>query len=138
MLRKTCALMMVAGNFAFAQGANILAQQLVTSATRQIGVTVRYDPEYQAIAFPEGDVPMDRGVCTDVLIRAYRSIGVDLQSLVNRDMRGNFRAYPHQWGLRQPDTNIDHRRVPNLAVYFTRHGRKLAASQMPGCTVRAI
>ena len=78
-----------------------------------------------ATPFPGGDVPIDRGVCTDVIVRAYRSIGVDLQLLVNQDMRKAFPAYPRKWGLSRPDPNIDHRRVENLAVFFVRHGQSL-------------
>jgi len=73
-------------------------------------------------------VPLDRGVCTDVVIRAYRSIGIDLQKLVNDDMRANFNAYPHRWWFDHPDTNIDHRRVKNLEVFFSRHGQTLPVS----------
>jgi uncharacterized protein len=104
-------------------------RRILDSAYAQVGVTLRYDPTYTAIAFPGGDVPMERGVCTDVVIRAYRSVGVDLQLLVNQDMRKNFSAYPHNWGLSRPDPNIDHRRVPNLAVFFGRHGQTLPISK---------
>jgi uncharacterized protein YijF (DUF1287 family) len=100
-------------------------QRLVQSAHAQVGVTLRYDPSYVSIPFPGGDVPIDRGVCTDVIIRAYRSVGVDLQLLVNQDMRRAFPSYPHKWGLRRPDPNIDHRRVDNLTVFFARHGQSL-------------
>jgi uncharacterized protein YijF (DUF1287 family) len=102
---------------------------LIKAAREQIGVTVTYDPAYVSIPFPGGDVPMDRGVCTDVLVRAYRALGVDLQLLVNRDMHKAFRAYPRAWGLKRPDANIDHRRVLNLNVFFTRHGKKLPISE---------
>jgi uncharacterized protein len=99
------------------------AQQLIASARRQIGVTVAYDPAYSRLTFPGGDVPRARGVCTDVLIRAYRdAFGVDLQALVNADMRRAFSAYPKRWGLARPDANIDHRRVPNLQTFLTRRG----------------
>ncbi len=100
-------------------------QRLLQSAYSQVGQTVSYDPGYSVISFPGGDVPIERGVCTDVVIRAYRGIGLDLQLLVNQDMRKAFHAYPKQWGLSHPDTNIDHRRVPNLAVFFSRHGQVL-------------
>jgi uncharacterized protein YijF (DUF1287 family) len=85
---------------------------------------------YEALAFPGGDVPIERGVCTDVVIRAYRAIGVDLQLLVNQDMRQSFSAYPKLWGLSRPDPNIDHRRVPNLAVFFGRHRKTLPVSKV--------
>ncbi|MDQ2638993.1 MAG: DUF1287 domain-containing protein [Pseudomonadota bacterium] len=92
---------------------------------------VVYDGAYVRIDYPMGDVPQDRGVCTDVVIRAYRSIGIDLQVLVHEDMRDNFRAYPALWGLGRPDRNIDHRRVPNLQKFFERRGAKLPATQAP-------
>jgi uncharacterized protein YijF (DUF1287 family) len=103
---------------------------LVKAARTQIGVTTGYDPAYRKIAFPGGDVPPDRGVCTDVVIRAYRKLGIDLQALVHRDMRAAWSAYPKSWGLKSTDTNIDHRRVPNLAVFLRRHGSALPASRL--------
>lgn len=103
--------------------------RLLQGAYDQIGKTVTYDASYQAIAFPGGDVPIDRGVCSDVIIRAYRKIGIDLQVLVNQDMQKDFSAYPHRWwGLSRIDPNIDHRRVANLVVFFTRHGQVLPIS----------
>jgi uncharacterized protein YijF (DUF1287 family) len=102
--------------------------RLLQSAYAQVGKTVSYDPAYTSIAFPGGDVPLDRGVCTDVIVRAYRGIGVDLQLLVNKDMHAAFSAYPKLWGLPGPDANIDHRRVQNLAVFFKRHGKELPVS----------
>jgi hypothetical protein len=106
-------------------------QALAAAAARQVGVTVRYDPAYRRLAYPGGDVPMDRGVCTDVLIRAYRVLGVDLQVEVHQDMRQAWPAYPNPWGLRGPDRNIDHRRVPNLATFFRRHGQVIPPSRVP-------
>ena len=109
------------------------AVRLIAAAERQIGVTVRYDPAYQSIGFPGGDVAEDRGVCTDVIIRAYRSaFGFDLQREVNADMAANFSAYPKTWGLARPDPSIDHRRVPNLQVFFARRGAELARPATPG------
>lgn len=90
---------------------------------------VTYDPSYQSIPYPNGDVPKNTGVCTDVVIRAYRKLGIDLQKEVHEDMKANFSKYPTQWGLKKPDTNIDHRRVPNLEVFFQRKGEKLAVTQ---------
>ena len=87
-----------------------------------------YDPAYRKIAFPMGDVPLSTGVCTDVVIRALRGQGVDLQALVNKDMKTAWAAYPKIWGLQKPDGNIDHRRVPNLEVFFRRHGQSLSLS----------
>ena len=83
---------------------------------------VRYDPSYVQIPYPYGDVPANTGVCTDVIIRAYRKMGIDLQKVVHEDMKANFDKYPKNWGLRAPNTNIDHRRVPNLMTFFSRHG----------------
>lgn len=97
--------------------------KIVAAALDQIGVTTAYDPAYVALEYPGGDVPRDRGVCTDVLIRALRDAhGADLQQLVHEDMRANFPAYPKLWGLDAPDRNIDHRRVPNLRVFLKRRG----------------
>lgn len=83
---------------------------------------VRYDPSYYQLSYPNGDVPRDKGVCTDVVIRAYRKLGIDLQKEVHEDMKPNFSKYPKNWGLSGPDKNIDHRRVPNLMTFFNRHG----------------
>ena len=83
---------------------------------------VTYDPAYFSIPYPNGDVPSDKGVCTDVIIRAYQALGIDLQKEVHEDMKVNFNLYPKIWGLTKPDKNIDHRRVPNLMTFFTRHG----------------
>ena len=99
---------------------------LIAAARKQVGVTLGYDPSYVRIAFPGGDVPRASGVCTDVLIRAYRdAFDVDLQDLVHTDMRVAFPAYPQIWGLKRPDTHIDHRRVPNLQVFFKRRKEEL-------------
>ena len=92
--------------------------QIVQSARNQIGKTLRYDPAYTKLTYPMGDVPMGKGVCTDVVIRALREQNIDLQELVHQDMSRNFSVYPKRWGLKQPDTNIDHRRVPNLMTYL--------------------
>lgn len=108
------------------------ALKLVRAARAQIGVTTRYDGAYRRIRYPMGDVPVQAGVCTDVVVRAWRAQGVDLQQLVHEDMRRAWHAYPKLWGLKRPDTNIDHRRVPNLAVFFWRRGQSLPASRQPG------
>ena len=102
--------------------------RLAAAARAQIGVTVLYDPAYVRLGYPMGDVPADRGVCTDVVIRAYRALGYDLQRLVHEDMRAHFRAYPKLWGLVRPDRHIDHRRVPNLETFLRRQGARLAPS----------
>lgn len=110
------------------QTADIVA--IIAAARDQIGVTVSYDPAYVRLDFPGGDVPPDRGVCTDVLIRAFREgAAIDLQLAVNRDMKANFAAYPKNWGLTRTDANIDHRRVPNLATLLRRLGAQQPASQ---------
>ncbi len=99
---------------------------IVKAARKQIGVTVSYDPAYVSLAYPGGDVPKERGVCTDVLIRALRDgLTADLQKLVHEDMKKNFSLYPKQWGLSKPDKNIDHRRVPNLRTYLKRRSFEL-------------
>lgn len=102
------------------------------SALKLTGSHVIYDPSYFSVSYPNGDVPAGRGVCTDVVIRAYRMIGIDLQELVHEDMRCNFNLYPKLWGLNRPDSNIDHRRVPNLMVFFKRFGKVLPISSDAG------
>jgi uncharacterized protein len=115
-------------------GALAQASDIAVAARSQVGVTLRYDPAYREIAFPNGDVPRDRGVCTDVVVRALRdSRAIDLQREVNADMTANWDAYPHKWSWfrSKPDPNIDHRRVPNLMVYFDRQGYAVAISNDP-------
>jgi uncharacterized protein len=108
------------------------AARLITAGLAQLGVTTIYDPAYVALRYPEGDVPLERGVCTDVIVRAYRSgLAIDLQRLVHEDMRKNFAAYPTTWRLTRPDRNIDHRRVPNLQTFFMRQGAGLPLSDKP-------
>lgn len=99
-------------------------QDLVAAAINRTKFDVHYDGAYRVIAYPGGDIPGNVGVCTDVVIRTYRALGADLQVLVHEDMQTDFQAYPSKriWGLAAPDTNIDHRRVPNLAVFFQRKG----------------
>jgi uncharacterized protein len=105
------------------------AVKLIRAAESQIGVTLTYDPTYTALTYPGGDVPQERGVCTDVIIRAYRqALAIDLQKNVHEDMKNYFSAYPSRWGLKKPDSNIDHRRVPNLQTYFARQGAALKVS----------
>ena len=115
-------------------------QKLIDDAHKQTTVTQSYDPAYVAIDYPGGDVPLATGVCTDVVIRAFRAAGADLQQRVHEDMRQAFGDYPQEWGLQGPDTNIDHRRVPNLMRYFERQGKSLpvsrnAADYQPGDVV---
>ncbi len=103
--------------------------RLSAAAWERTQQTVRYDPAYVSIPYPGGDVPADTGVCTDVVVRSYRKLGIDLQQLVHEDMKANFSAYPKMWGLSRPDTNIDHRRVPNLETFFKRRGASLPVSK---------
>lgn len=105
--------------------------RLSDAALAQAGRPVRYDPSYRRIPFPGGDVPADTGVCSDVVIRAYRALGIDLQALVHEDMKRAFAVYPAIWGLAAPDPNIDHRRVPNLETYLRRQGARRAVSHDP-------
>ncbi len=109
-----------------AQADQSVAQRLSAAALERTRHEETYDPTYVRIAYPMGDVAPDRGVCADVVVRAYRALGIDLQALVHNDMRRSFGAYPRNWGLRAPDSNIDHRRVPNLEVFFRREGAGLA------------
>jgi uncharacterized protein YijF (DUF1287 family) len=104
-------------------------EALVTAARQQVGVTLGYDPTYRRLSYPNGDVPLASGVCTDVLIRALRQQGLDLQQAVHKDMRAHFHLYPKHWGLTRPDANIDHRRVPNLMTWFKRQGWALVPGQ---------
>jgi len=106
----------------------VTADQFVAAALERTRHKVAYDPAYRTIAYPMGDVPAATGVCTDEVIRAYRALGIDLQQRVHEDMKASFRSYPRHWGLSRPDPNIDHRRVPNLQVFFTRHGKSLAVT----------
>ena len=98
----------------------VASPPLVLAARQQIGVTLRYDPAYVGLDYPGGDVPMNRGVCTDVVVRALRTQGVDLQQTIHEDMRAHFADYPQQWGLKRANPNIDHRRVPNQMRWFER------------------
>ena len=113
---------------------NTTGLALARAVEGQVGRTLLYDPAYTRLAYPGGDVPIERGVCSDVVVRALRTIGVDLQVEVHQDMGREFRAYPQNWGLRRPDRNIDHRRVPNLMTYFRRQGKALPldAAYEPG------
>ncbi len=109
-----------------------LFEDLIDAAKERTRHDVVYDGSYVSIAYPMGDVPKDRGVCTDVIIRAYRKVGIDLQVEVHRDMKANFQRYPKIWGLSRPDANIDHRRVPNLQAFFKRKGEQLPVTDRAG------
>jgi len=111
--------------------AGVPGQDLVNTAKTQIGVTRYYDSRYQRLTYPGGDVPIDRGVCTDVIIRAYRKFGVDLQVLVHQDMTSAWGEYPNLWHSKATDKSIDHRRVPNLATFFKRHGISIPLGKDP-------
>lgn len=113
--------------------ANDFANQLNQAALKRLESKVRYDGRYLKIPYPNGDVPADIGVCTDVVVRSYRQLGIDLQEKVHIDMKQNFNQYPSKrlWGLNRPDSNIDHRRVPNLQTFFKRKGQLLSISNNP-------
>lgn len=106
-------------------------EKLSNAAISIIDENVVYTPDYVSLNYPNGDVPPKTGVCSDVVIRAYRKLGIDLQKEVHEDMKANFSKYPTKWGLKKTDTNIDHRRVPNLEVFFERKGKKLEVSNNP-------
>jgi uncharacterized protein len=130
-------LLVAAGGFGFtklsglalaqthARSSSASIKKLLDSAREQSTITKSYDPRYVQIAYPGGDVPRETGVCSDVIIRAFRAVDVDLQKTVHEDMARNFVVYPRKWNLSRPDTNIDHRRVPNLMMYFSRLGKAL-------------
>lgn len=116
-----------------AQASKTFEEKLSDAAISIIDPTINYDPAYLSIEYPNGDVPKNKGVCTDVIIRSYRILGIDLQKEVHEDMVANFSKYPNfeKWGMTKTDTNIDHRRVPNLEVFFERKGEKLAVNNDP-------
>ncbi len=107
------------------------ADSLALAALALTQDEVSYDGRYFNIQYPNGDIPEGLGVCTDVVIRAYRKLGIDLQKEVHEDMQANFSSYPQKWGLHKTDTNIDHRRVPNLMTFFKRHGVKKSITKDP-------
>nr|WP_315157389.1 DUF1287 domain-containing protein [uncultured Flavobacterium sp.] len=113
--------------------ATTFEEKLSRAAISIIDPTIDYDPSYISIEYPNGDVPKNKGVCTDVVIRAYRKLGIDLQKEVHEDMIANFSKYPNlkKWGMTKTDTNIDHRRVPNLEIFFERKGIKLPVTENP-------
>jgi len=134
--RRATLLGLLATGPAFAQQADF-GRRVALGAEARTRRAEIYDPAYRSIAYPMGDVPDDRGVCADTVVRAFRAADVDMQQLVHRDMRAAFSAYPKIWGLTRPDANIDHRRVPNLETFFARKGASLGrqvdvASLQPG------
>ncbi|WP_310378425.1 DUF1287 domain-containing protein [Flavobacterium sp.] len=117
--------------FSFTVVEKTFSEKLSDAAISIIDNSIIYDPSYISIKYPNGDVSKNKGVCTDVVIRSYRKLGVDLQKEVHEDMVKNYSKYPNlkKWGLKKTDTNIDHRRVPNLEVFFTRKGEKLTVTR---------
>lgn len=113
------------------QSSNGIADRLVAAAMERLSHVVAYDGSYRRLDYPNGDVPDHLGVCTDVIVRSYRAVGIDLQQAVHEDMKASFDSYPSSWGLDRPDSNIDHRRVPNLQTFFERNGEKLGTSRNP-------
>lgn len=128
---KILSIFLFISTFNFAIGQATFYEKLSDSALVLTQQKVVYDPAYFTIDYPNGDVPANKGVCTDVVIRAYRKLGIDLQKEVHEDMKANFKMYPQNWGLTRPNTNIDHRRVPNLMVFFSRHGKVKLISTKP-------
>jgi len=113
---------------ALAPNSSPALKSTIDGASEQVGKTTGYDPSYQKLDYPNGDVAIETGVCSDVIVRAFRKGGIDLQKDVHDDMKSNFSAYPTKWGLSAPDANIDHRRVPNLQTFFTRKGKVLTTN----------
>ncbi len=124
-------LLAIAGAAGTRDGRDDFAERLVAAALERTKHAVTYDGSYRWIPYPGGDVPDDIGVCTDLVIRAYRALGIDLQRLVHEDMKAHFSAYPKRWGLTRPDPNIDHRRVLNLQTFFRRQGAELPVTGDP-------
>jgi len=124
---RTIIIFLIISNLGFSQSKDKLSNSALTLTNQN----VTYDPSYFSIDYPNGDVPSDKGVCTDVIIRAYRLIGIDLQKEVHEDMKANFHIYPKIWGLKSTDKNIDHRRVPNLMKFFERKGTIKVKSTNP-------
>lgn len=129
-----CILMMMICSLS-ANAQSNFAQKLSDAAISLTRDKVKYDPAYYSIKYPNGDVAADKGVCTDVVIRAYRKLGIDLQKEVHEDMQKNFSKYPKKFGLKKPDTNIDHRRVPNLMAFFSRFGKSKSIEKNPALYV---
>lgn len=130
-------LLLCIGSALTSAGQSTFSDRLADSAITLTRLKVQYDPSYYTISYPNGDVPSNKGVCTDVVIRVYRKLGIDLQKEVHEDMSVNFSKYPRKYGLSHTDKNIDHRRVPNLMTFFSRKGIVLpitsnAADYMPG------
>ncbi|HXU31465.1 MAG TPA: DUF1287 domain-containing protein [Thermoanaerobaculia bacterium] len=132
LLALCCFVLAATPGFAQAAPLSTAVRTVIDSAKAQTRVTTGYDPSYVRIGYPGGDVKPETGVCADVIIRAFRKAGVDLQKDVHEDMARKFTAYPQRWGLKRPDTNIDHRRVPNLMTFFRRAGKELPITAQAG------
>ncbi|WP_294198274.1 DUF1287 domain-containing protein [uncultured Chryseobacterium sp.] len=130
-MKKYLSILVVMLSVILMKAQNPFAQKLSNAALSLTKDKVTYDPAYFIIKYPNGDIPADKGVCTDVVIRAYRKLGIDLQKEVHEDMAKNFSKYPKIWGLKSPDTNIDHRRVPNLRVFFAKFGKSKSIETKP-------
>lgn len=131
MIKRICVSVIFVLNISYASAQNTFYDRLADSTVTLTKQNVTYDPAYYRIAYPNGDVPAHIGVCTDVIIRAYRKLNIDLQKEVHEDMKSNFNVYPTIWGRSGPDKNIDHRRVPNLMTFFKRHGTVKKISTEP-------
>ncbi|KFC19503.1 DUF1287 domain-containing protein [Chryseobacterium sp. FH1] len=127
-MRKYLFLFILISGLGFSQN---FPSKLSTATLELTKDKVVYDPAYFVLKYPNGDVPADKGVCTDVVIRAYRKLGIDLQKEVHEDMVKNFSKYPKKWGLKRADSNIDHRRVPNLQVFFAKFGKVKPVTSNP-------
>lgn len=127
-MRKCLFLLLLISGLIFSQN---FPSRLSSAALELTKDKVVYDPAYFVLKYPNGDVPADKGVCTDVVIRAYRKLGIDLQKEVHEDMVKNFSKYPKKWGLKRADSNIDHRRVPNLQVFFAKFGNEKPITNNP-------
>jgi len=131
LLSISCLLLLFPSSTLSQSAQDSISTKLVDAAIERTHKSVSYDGSYRRLAYPGGDVPDDIGVCTDLVIRSYRAVGLDLQQLVHEDMRSSFSSYPQLWGLSRPDANIDHRRVPNLQTFFSRYGTVLPISNSP-------
>lgn len=123
------AVLFVLGSWAEQATTASFGDRLAAAALERTKHQVTYDPAYVVLKYPGGDVPADKGVCSDVVVRSYRALGFDLQKLLHEDMTRAFSKYPKRWNLKRPDKNIDHRRVPNLQTFFTRKGKSLTMSK---------
>ena len=129
MRRKIILIVFVSSFFSFYQN-DVFFDKLIQQAINQTKIEVKYVPAYVTIKYPNGDVPINTGVCTDLVIRSYRGVNIDLQKEVHEDMVKNFKNYPKLWKLKAPDTNIDHRRVPNLMTFFKAKNAELKITKI--------